>query len=398
MTDFSSHFQILNQWLVRHRRWWQFQPFHHRQSIWRDETPALHALLSALSESEILDLSAQPSRVAQQLAPWIEDALLGVQVEVQLQQKLAQFSVNQHERLHYRVNGRKWQQIVALAQCVPPTGEIVEWCAGKAHLGRLLAFNGATTTSLEWQASLCESARELAARVPVDMTLVHCDVLSSDAAPYIRPTTHAVALHACGQLHTHLLQTVVAAGASGVTLAPCCYNLIPDAVYSPLSEAGQTSVLQLSRDDVSLPLKQTVTAGQREQRQRDQELAWRLGFDLLQRELRGIDVYLPLPTVPKSLLAGDFQTFCQWALARKQLDEAMPSSIRLAEIEQRGCQRRVEVRRMELVQSLFRRPLELWLLLDMILYLDDAGYDVTTGTFCDYSLTPRNWLIHAVKS
>ena len=48
--------------------------------------------------------------------------------------------------------------------------------------------------------------------------------------------------------------------------------------------------------------------------------------------------------------------------------------------------------------ALFRRPLELWLLLDRCLYLVEQGYSVRLGEFCPTSLSPRNLLILAERS
>ena len=65
--------------------------------------------------------------------------------------------------------------------------------------------------------------------------------------------------------------------------------------------------------------------------------------------------------------------------------------------ERRGFQRLAEVRNLELLRGLFRRPLEVWLVLDQALFLQEQGYSVTLGTFCPASLTPRNLLLSAEK-
>ena len=54
-----------------------------------------------------------------------------------------------------------------------------------------------------------------------------------------------------------------------------------------------------------------------------------------------------------------------------------------------------QVRNLELVRGLFRRPLEIWLLLDRALYMQEAGYRVEIGLFCPAALTPRNILLIA---
>jgi hypothetical protein len=53
---------------------------------------------------------------------------------------------------------------------------------------------------------------------------------------------------------------------------------------------------------------------------------------------------------------------------------------------------------MELVMHVFRRPLELWLVLDRALYLQEQGARVALGEFCAKHLTPRNIFIHAERA
>ena len=68
-----------------------------------------------------------------------------------------------------------------------------------------------------------------------------------------------------------------------------------------------------------------------------------------------------------------------------------------AALEAAGWQRLAQVRNLELVRGLFRRPLELWLVLDRALYLSENGYDVQLGAFCDRHLTPRNLMLLAQR-
>jgi len=49
------------------------------------------------------------------------------------------------------------------------------------------------------------------------------------------------------------------------------------------------------------------------------------------------------------------------------------------------------------VQHLFRRPLELWLVLDVAMYLQEQGYQVSLSELCAPELTPRNLLLQAVN-
>jgi len=211
----------------------------------------------------------------------------------------------------------------------------------------------------------------------------------------LQPQHTAIALHACGDLHVRLLQLTVARECRQLALSPCCYNRIQAPTYQALSQLARDSALRLSRDDLGLPLSETVTAGARERRDRDQSMAWRLGFDELQRRLRGVDAYLPTPSLSTAWLRKPFADYCRHLATLKGLNA--PGEQDWAALEQLGWQRLAEVRNLELVRALFRRPLEIWLLLDRALFLEEAGYRVRLGTFCSSDLTPRNLLLLAER-
>ena len=89
------------------------------------------------------------------------------------------------------------------------------WCAGKGHLGRLVSLHrGAEILSLEWQGAL-RGGRRLAARDGANMRFVEADAFAAESGALIAPHHHAMALHACGDLHTHLLTRVAEGRAQG---------------------------------------------------------------------------------------------------------------------------------------------------------------------------------------
>jgi hypothetical protein len=305
------------------------------------------------------------------------------------------------ERLGLHVRGRKWRQIAAFAPRVhiAPGQSIVEWCSGKGHLARALADGHcAPVTGLESDARLCHEGQALAERQGVHLHLQQQDVLAHDVLRWLRPGTHVVALHACGDLHLRLLELVAQTGCA-LSLAPCCYQRTVHERYQPLSETGRElarrHALVLTRQDLALAVQETVTAPRHTHRQRRKAKAWRLGFDLLQREIRGVDAYLPVPRLRYGDLPADFQGFCRWAADAKQV--ALPFITDWTERERAGWRRLEEVERLEQVRHLFRRPLEVWLALDRARRLEEAGMRVDLGSFCDRELTPRNLLLRAFR-
>jgi hypothetical protein len=151
--------------------------------------------------------------------------------------------------------------------------------------------------------------------------------------------------------------------------------------------------LHLNREDLALAVQETITAPRSDRMARARGNAWRLGFDLLQRKLRGTDDYLPLPSLARGRSPPSFEAFCRWAAAQKGM--ALPAPCDWQALEQEGWRRYAEVSRLELVRHLFRRPLEIWLVLDRALFLEEAGFRVEVGTFCTRALTPRNLLLRA---
>ncbi len=399
----QQRFTVLDRLLTDNRRYWQLRSFELMTPPWQHT--ALQSWLLSLSQQDRQRLLLDDLQRAHALAPFIPDAETLVQrcqleTVIQPTSKAASDSTQQSAPawLSYHIPGRKWSQIQAFDRALHDTDRpFVEWCAGKGHLGRLLAYrHQQPVTSLELQAALCQQGQHLADQRELPCRHHVVDVMTTAASELLHPSQHAVALHACGKLHIQLLIEGVKRGVEAISLSPCCYHLIDQSSYQPLSRIAADSALQLSRDDLSLALQETATAGAREQRLRQRQRCWRLGFDLLQRQIRGIDHYLNCPTIPQSRLSGNFEQFCRWMADRKQL--TLPSGIDFDHFEQHGQQRVIDNERIELVQQLFRRPLELWLALDRALYLQQHGYHVRLEQFCDRQLTPRNLLIQAHRT
>lgn len=394
--ELLARFQALDAFLVRHQALWRPKPFTQLQLPWEAELPELAAWLRGrtLEQAEAshgepwqLDAPAPFRELATQSSRL---AALGELPAAELPRRPSRFAVD--------VPGRKLGQIQAFAsrlRFARRPRHWLDWCAGKGHLGRWLSYEDQRLTCLEYDPALVAAGTELSRRLGLDAAHRQQDVLAADCGEHLLAEHTPVALHACGDLHVRLLQLASARGCRQLAVAPCCYNRIAAAHYRPLSTAASNSVLQLSRDDLGLPLSETVTAGASERRQRDRSMAWRLAFDLLQRQLRDSDQYLPTPSLSGDWFAKPFAAFCHDLAALR--DVPPPGEQDWLALEARGWQRLAEVRNLELLRNLFRRPLELWLLLDRALYLQEQGFSVQLGSFCAYQLSPRNLLLLAER-
>ncbi|MCL2523754.1 MAG: SAM-dependent methyltransferase [Betaproteobacteria bacterium] len=366
---------------------WHAQPFRENRPAWCQRWPALTADLLALDDTVVEALQADaPAALA-----WLTrhlPALAEFAPLAELPPRAVPPAAALDDRWAWEIPGRKRAQIEAFAAAVVASGgqPVLDWCGGKGHLGRLLARQAPVHT-LEIDAALCQAGEQLARRLGSGQTFVNADALAVDLRAF--SGGHAVALHACGGLHRRLIRDGVAAGIARFDIAPCCYHLHLDGGYRPLAAA---SSLSLTADDVRLAVTETVTAGARERRRRDRALAWKLAFVDWRQEVSGAP-YRSFKPVPEAWLRGDFAGFMAAMCRREGL--AMPAAGDLARCEQWGEARRCEVQRLSIVRQALRRALETWLVGDLALFLQERGYAVELGVFCERVLTPRNLLISA---
>lgn len=303
------------------------------------------------------------------------------------------------------VGGRKLEQIRHFESALP-TGfahhaapektAIIDWCAGKGHLARWLsARDGRAHLCLERDEALCTEGQRLAGALPLRFQALN--VMDEAVRAPLRGSAAVLALHACGDLHTRLLRLAVEEGVTELALAPCCYNRTQERHYRPLSAlAREHARLELDRDALRLPLLETVTATGYERRETQRRAVWRLAA---QQWCQEVGIALPVES-PHAARATDFPAYlrsvapavlARWAGQGKTREGERECERR----ERQGARLLSTLRALELPRAAFRRAIEVWLVLDMAVFLEEAGYDVQLMAFCPRTLTPRNILLHA---
>ncbi|MEL7414010.1 MAG: methyltransferase [Pseudomonadota bacterium] len=396
----KTQFQFINDCLIENQSLWRFDPFQsslHSSLPWQAQHPQLCQWLASLSPSQIEGYKAEPELALQALSPFLPE--LETLAELTYLEPLALNGLELARGLDSGIPGRKLEQISSMGEAAIQHHhgeEWLEWCSGKGYLGRILTTQtDQPVTSFEYQQALCDSGQQAANEHHWKMTFVQGDAFNSQAKAVFKPTQHAVALHACGDLHVRLMQYGSENGIAAMTISPCCYHLIQSEQYQPMSEQGRASSLSLSKQELRIPLQQTVTGGERVRRHRQQEMVFRLGFDLITRQALGMEGYQPVPSIRKSQLSDGFESLCRWAAEQKGID--LSQEIDFDHFEKLSEQRFWQMERLSLVQLVFQRPLEIWLALDKALYLEERGYRVRLAEFCAKSVTPRNILICAYK-
>ena len=380
--------QELDASLLDFRDLWHPQPFRENRPSWCERWPALLDELLSLPEDDVSHLNDDVAQGLSLLAKHIP-AVANMAPLASLPARASVVLPNLATNWAWEIPGRKQQQIEAFASAASPSGQpVLDWCGGKGHLGRLLALQWQLgVSSLEIDVGLCEAGVGLARRARVNQKFVASDALT--VAEWPQAGQHAVALHACGELHRRLIRDGAEKGVGRFDVAPCCYYRGVADVYQPLSSNMR---LALTRDDTRLAVTETVTSAPRETRLRDRGIAWKLGFDAYRRAVSG-DAYRSFKPVPDAWVRAEFSDFLTKMADREGLP--LPSERAVATFEREGWLRRDEVMRLSIVRHAFRRAIEVWLALDLCCYLADRGYVVELGSFCQRQLTPRNLLISA---
>ncbi|WED22712.1 SAM-dependent methyltransferase [Vibrio sp. JC009] len=392
----QSRFHQLDALLTKHQTLWRFEPFQlsgQRDLIEKRFPSDLCRWLDALSIEDTIRFKSDSHALAENLVSVIPD-VKSLEALCELPDE-TQINLDLPRGLESGIPGRKVAQIVSISNYVlahHKSPEWLEWCSGKGYLGRILAQqSGQPVTSLEWQESLCEAGQKEADSRKLPMKFVQGDAFSDQAKQLFQQKQHAVALHACGDLHVQLIKNAVEKHLSEVTFSPCCYHLIRDENYQPLSEAAKSSKLTLSKNELRIPLQETVTGGERVKKHRQSEMSYRLGLDLLLKAETEHKEYITIPSIKKSELANGFEYFCRWAADKKGF--SLPDTD-FGFWFSKGEERFWQMEKLSLIQQIFRRPLEMWLVLDRGIYLEENGYWVEMSAFCDRGVTPRNILIH----
>ncbi|MDC0612413.1 SAM-dependent methyltransferase, partial [Vibrio sp.] len=275
--------------------------------------------------------------------------------------------------------------------------EWLEWCAGKGYLGRVLHLDsGKPVKSLEFQHSLCEAGQIYAEENNLDIRFQQIDVFHESVIQLMNVNQHAVALHACGDLHCHLIKLATKKRLSAISISPCCFHLIRDEFYQPLSSEAQASGIRLSKKELRIPLQKVVTGGMRVEKHRFLEMTFRLGLQALIEEKGLAEHYVPFPSIKKSVLKYGFESFCREAFKYKGWD--LDAEVDLKPYQDMGIRQFKVMERLNLLQSLFQSLLEAWLIYDKALFLKQQGYDVSVSRFCPEHITPRNYLIQAIRA
>lgn len=401
MPNLQRTFETLTNLLALYKALWTESAFVQNELSWQAHYPQLYRELLALSEAELQHLDSDEGLLAflgshiPELQTLRDSPIATPTCHSWKAPEPATLGVPERKRVQIEgfVNALLGAEMTAT-----PEHSVVDWCSGRGFLARAMhSATGSKVLCLERDNKLHRTD------LPEPITFLTHDVLEPlDSALLERSSLHT-ALHACGDLHLSMLRQTAQAGIPALACSPCCYHFTAEKIYLGLSRQAQSSKLRPSRDELRLATAETSTANSLDRTLRHRELLWRVAFDLLLRELRGIDAYSRTPSVRKSLLKTNFNTFAQALVielerrGRRDFDFTPLSKAAEAKLLEKAQAKLSYLARLEKAQLAFRRPLELWLLLDRALFLQEHGYRVQIQEFCAKHHSGRNHVLLAKK-
>jgi hypothetical protein len=405
LKDLDQRFFSLGSWLQEFRSLWEPRPFVEYPAPWEAEHPQLAQELRGLSLTQIILYEKNPETFRSKI-PLFEQLAKSSTILSQCPnlEDTGTLTVNVKKPANRRgIPGKKWTQIQAFSQASSaaiqssPGSAIFDWCGGKGHLGRSLAFeHGKGLTLLDHDATLCTAGEALAKTAGL-CCHTHClDALSPSAGQHLNQDHVALALHACGQLNMELIKHSAGQSCPTLIVVPCCYHRIKGQDYQALSQAAQSQQLLLNREQLKLATTEQITTSKKASDTRHNWMIWRTGFDLLLRQASGLDRYTPLPHFPSSRSKLGFEPFCRWLA--EEFDKELPATWDNDKVLAEATTRVRQMRGLGILRWLFRRPLELYLCLDRALFLQEQDYEVKLGQFCNREVTPRNLMIVGQRS
>lgn len=394
----TAQFESISQALLGYRDLWSPSPFKSLHPSWIKQYPELQSYLLSLSDEQVEQYSSDIDLLANSVSAVFPPAKQLVQLS-----KIRALGKTEVIPIDLRffktgIKQRKWDQIQAFESCIPWSQQsLTEWCSGKGYLAQLYALRHRQPVNcVEHNPSICNSGKEHAKKFSINARFHQKDVLKDNTDDLFEQPTSFVALHACGQLHLNLIEQVIKHSIKRLALSPCCYHLLPTDYYSPLSTPAQQTELILTKEEMRLALQEHVTGTNAELSKHRQLQHYRLAFDEFCKATRNTQDYTPTPALAQSWSKTPVDQLMKHLAGLKQLE--IPASTDWQPWLDKGQVRYQNYRRYSLPRYLFRRLIELWLVLDRAIALQENGYEVDLGEFCEKSMTPRNLMIIGQKT
>lgn len=214
-----------------------------------------------------------------------------------------------------------------------------------------------------------------------------------------KPESFSLGLHTCGGLANHLIKNTVTNKTAGLLSFGCCYHRLDTSTEFPLSQFYR-------EEDLPRPNLYALSLATRSHAQRDFEVyltkervkQYRYALHLFLMNFFNNKYFTDVGECPIKTYWGPFADYIRAKLSELNLEHSFTDEDFSSFYNDKNLQRELRVMWLcNLIRWQLGRPLEVYLLLDRVLYLEENGYDVQIETYFEESLSPRNIGILATR-
>lgn len=257
---------------------------------------------------------------------------------------------------------------------------------------------GLKVTSLDMDQELQKTGfqrHQKNAKDPQNMVSYHPVKISAENKDFLSllgADTLTVGLHTCGELANHQIKASVEAGIKGMINFGCCYQRLEDLSTQNISEFAKSMPERLEQNQFALTL---AARAHRKMDMKDRLFMqkvkhYRYSIHMLLTDHYGLKNVLNLGNSPRKLYDAPFSEYASEQLRRIGLD---PLPAKKLDEYYENPERQALIWKMlsaAFIRNSFGRLLELYLLLDRVIYLEEKGYKAQLLEFFDEEKSPRN--------
>lgn len=311
------------------------------------------------------------------------------------------------DRAFNKVKLKKRHEILTLAKILEeiqrdhPFSHLVDIGGGVGHLARIMAhYKGVECISLDINSEFQEFGKQRLEKYPKpddakEVTFIthdfSCNLTSSETKEIFTKDSFSLGLHTCGPLANRHLDVVLKNDTRGLINFGCCYNRLDVNEDTNISQKAKNNALLLSPYSLTLACRGHDGMDFKDFLHKKKVKSYRYGLQLLLMDKFSEKELIPVGDAHHSLYQESFSTYVLNRLAGIEYSHKLSAS----EIEDfykltKTSKILEELFLINIIRWRFGRLLEVYILLDRVLYLQEQGRTPELFQLFDLSLSPRN--------
>ncbi len=410
--NIKSQALSLRDFLSRYSRMWEDEIMNQYPEAIEFYPPEWVELLDSLSQSELYDIDCKkiiPKIQGSGFAAFMQEAILLSDLPVIPERPLPPMEDWAYNGMKKKKRHEIERIVPRLKKMKPHFDYVVDIGGGVGHLSRVLSlYHSIPSVSLDRDAYFQEIGRERlkkfrhpagAAEIKFVNVTFGSDSEKETLKDVFKSDSFSLGLHTCGGLAVHLIKNTVENKTSGLLSFGCCYHRLDPKAEFPLSRYYKSEgSLPLNLFALSLATRSHAQMDFEVYKTKERVKYYRYALHLFLMKYFNNKYFTDVGECPVKTYWGPFADYLQSKLTELKLDHQFTDDELNGFYQSEETQKQLRTMWIcNLIRWQLGRPLEVYLLLDRVLYLEENGYCVSVEQYFDEPLSPRNIGILATK-